>query len=250
MTTIRYSLLLSALATISPAFGFDNTHIVAAVQHSGRSDADRARDVRDKPLDLLTFAELPAGAVAADIMASGGYFTELLSRAVGPEGKVLLINNIPYDFPARDELKKRLGEQRLPNVEHRVVELGHMQLAPKSLDFALLVMSYHDLYFSSPLQGWPTLDADRFLRQVRQALKPGGVLLLVDNSARPSGDASAAQNLHRIDEEFARRDLGRHGFKFVRSWDGLRAAGDTRELGVFDPAIKGKADRFVHLYRR
>jgi predicted methyltransferase len=250
MSTFGYSVLLATALLAQPVQASDDAHIAAAVQHSARSEADRARDARDRPLELLSFAGLRPGMKTADIMASGGYFTELLSRAVGPDGKVLLLNNVPYDFPAREELKKRLGEQRLPNVERRVVEFGHMQLEPRSLDFVMIFMGYHDLYFSSPQQGWPTLDAGRFLDQIRQALKPGGLLLLVDNAARASGDASAAQNLHRIDEEFARRDLARHGLKFVRSWEGLRSPGDSRELSVFDPAIKGKTDRFVHLYRR
>ena len=125
-----------------------------------------------------------------------------------------------------------------------------MKLGHNSLDGALIVMSYHDLYVSDPNEGWPPIDAGQFIDQIVTALKPGAVLLIVDHHARAGSGKNDTQALHRIDEQFALADFKAHGLKFVGSLDLLRNADDDHSKNVFDPAIRGKTDRFVHLYRK
>ena len=87
-------------------------------------------------------------------------------------------------------------------------------------------------------------------KQIKAAVKPGGHLLIVDHAAAAGSGNSAAQDLHRIDEEFAKRDIESHGFEIEKTWDGYRNPDDDPSKLVFDPAVRGKTDRFVHLYRR
>ena len=47
-----------------------------------------------------------------------------------------------------------------------------------------------------------------------------------------------------VDEEFAKNDFTRHGFALEKTWDGLRNSADDHSMKVFDPAIRGKTDRF------
>jgi len=115
-----------------------------------------------------------------------------------------------------------------------------MKLGVATLDAAIIVMSYHDLYHVDEKNGWPAINASQFLEQIRTALKPGGVFLVIDHSAKPGTWAKAAQDLHRIDEEYARRDIARHGFVLEATWDGLRNPGDTRSKLVFDKAVRGR----------
>ena len=98
--------------------------------------------------------------------------------------------------------------------------------------------------------GWTKLDAGNFLDQVVRALKPGGVLLVVDHSAKQGSGSSDAQTLHRIDEQFAIADFRKHGLQWEAAIPALRNAADDRGKNVFDPAIRGSTDRFVHLYRK
>ena len=68
--------------------------------------------------------------------------------------------------------------------------------------------------------------------------------------AREGSGSADAQTLHRIDETFAVRDFKAHGLDFVGSIAVLRNPDDDRTKNVFDPTIRGKTDRFVHLYRK
>ena len=108
---------------------------------------------------------------------------------------------------------------------------------------------HQDLYFEHGAD-FPKIDAAQFLEQVHQALKPGGRLLVVDHAAIGGTGHSAAGTLHRIDEEFAIRDIESHGFRLVGRFKGLRNAADDHGKLVFDPAVRGHTDRFVHLYVR
>ena len=81
-------------------------------------------------------------------------------------------------------------------------------------------------------------------------LKPGGELLIVDHQARPGAGTDDAKKLHRIEESFAVADFKAHGLDFVGSIPVLRSTGDDHSINVFDKAIRGKTDRFVHLYRK
>jgi predicted methyltransferase len=111
-------------------------------------------------------------------------------------------------------------------------------------------MSYHDLYWVDEKEGWPKIDSDNFLKQLHAALKPGGRLLIVDHAAKEGTGSSAAQTLHRIDEAFTKKDFTSHGFAFEKAFTGYRNTTDDHTKMVFDESIRGKTDRFAHLYIR
>jgi predicted methyltransferase len=240
------ALLVALSPSAAPAPGSLYAQAVAA---PGRSDKDRARDARDNPAEVLAFAAFGPGMRIADIFGGGGYYSEILAHLVGPSGKVLLVNNPPYAAYAAEDLAARFKDGRLAEVERLVVPSEDLKLGEASLDGALIVMSYHDLYFFDAKE-FPRIDAGQFLEQLRRALKPGGKLLVVDHAATAGSGSAAAQTLHRIDEAFAIKDIESHGFRLVRKYDGLRNPTDDHATLVFDPAVRGHTDRFVHLYRR
>jgi predicted methyltransferase len=241
------AIALSACASAPVATPSD---ISSALANPARSAADRERDARDKPAETYALAKFKRGDAVADILGGSGYNSEILSGLVGPEGRVLLVNNTGYENFGKKGLAERLANNRLPNVRHIVGPSDALGMGENVLDGAVIVMSYHDLYWVNEKDGWPKVDADRFLDQVARALKPGGVLLVVDHSAQAGTGSDAAQTLHRIDEQFAIADFGKHGLVLESSSDALRNPGDDRSKKVFDPAIRGRTDRFVHLYRK
>jgi predicted methyltransferase len=247
----RLPILLAALLLAAPLQAQKvPDHIAAAVSAPERSAKDRERDARDKPAELLTFAGLEPGMKVADVFGAGGYWSEILARAVGPSGSVTLVNNAPYFDYGQEDLKARFGDGRLKEVKRRVVETANMDLGREQFDLVVIYLSYHDIYWHEEPAGWPRIDADRFLAQLHDSLKPGGRLLVVDHAASAGTGKAAAQDLHRIDESFTKKDIARHGFLFEKAWHGLRNSADDHTKGVFDEAIRGKTDRFTHLYRR
>ena len=225
-------------------------HIAAAVAAPERSDKDRERDQREKPAELMAFAGVRPGMKVADVFGGGGYWTELFYRATGPTGAATLVNNSPYWNFARDDLKMRFAGERLSAITRRTVETCDLKLGRGQFDLIVMFMAYHDIYWVDEAGGWPEIDTDRFLDQLHAALKPGGKLLIVDNAAAAGTGSSVASTLHRIEEAFAKKDIEGHGFSLEKFWDGYRNPGDDFSKLVFDPAVRGKTDRFTHLYRK
>jgi predicted methyltransferase len=248
----RFACLTAALLLAAPLQAQQvPDYIAAAVAAPERSAKDRERDARDKPAELLAFAGLKPGMKVADVFGGGGYWSEIIVRAIGPTGSVTLVNNAPYFNYGQEDLKARFGDGRLKEVKRRVFEASNMDLGREQFDLIMIYLSYHDIYWvDEETYGWPKTDADRFLASLHDALKPGGKLLIVDHAAVAGTGKSAAQDLHRIDEAFTKKDIASHGFLLEKSWPALRNSADDHTKGVFDDAVRGKTDRFTHLYRR
>lgn len=247
-TFLAFTGLLLCVPAATPARAADIYD--AAVAYPGRSPADLKRDVTDKPAVVLRFAGIQPGMHVADFLAYTGYYSELLSYIVGPTGHVLLLNNKAYDDFANNAWRDRIDNGRLPNVEHRTVDLAHMDLVPDSLDAVLMVKVYHDLYWVAPQDGWTRIDVGAVLDQLQRALKPGGVLLVVDHSAKPGTGNTDAGTLHRIGEAYARKDFEAHGFEFVKASDALRNPADKRDSVSYTRPALGHTDRFMLLFRK
>ena len=222
----------------------------AAVAHAGRSAADLKRDALDHPAELLRLTGIKPGMRVADVLAGDGYYSELLSNLVGPKGQVLMLNNAAFDNWTGDDRKPRLADNRLPNVQYRIVDLGHMDLGTATLDAIVLCKVYHDLYWVDPTGEWPKIDVPAVLDQLARALKPGGVLLLIDHSAKPGHGSADASALHRIEEAYARGDFEKRGLQVVASSDLLRRPDDARDQISYKPPMLGKTDKFVLVFRK
>jgi predicted methyltransferase len=222
----------------------------AAVQNPARSAADLKRDKLDHPADILRLTGIKPGMHVADLLAGDGYYSELLSYVVGPDGHVLMLNNAPFDHWSDGGWQARIAKNRLPNLEHKTIDLGQMNLGAGTLDAVLLVKVYHDLYWVDPEGTWPKIDVPKTLDQVSRALKPGGVLLIVDHSAKAGTGSASASPLHRIDEAFARHDFESHGFELVGHSDLLRKPEDKRDQISYKEPMLGKTDRFVLVFRK
>ena len=77
--------------------------ITAAVNDAGRPDADRALDANRKPAETLDFVGVKPGMTVVELIPGGGYFTRLLSKAVGPKGTVYAV--YPPPRPSSDPAK-------------------------------------------------------------------------------------------------------------------------------------------------
>jgi predicted methyltransferase len=246
------SALLSAVLLLGGSYAKGADEYDATLTHAGRPAADSARDVLDHPAEMLRLAGIKPGMKVADVLAGDGYYSELLSYVVGPQGHVYLINNLAFDNWSQPALKDRMAGGRLANVTQQTVDLNDMKLPPASLDAVLLVKVYHDMYWvnTNPKNPWPKVNVSAVLDQLSRALKPGGVLLLIDHSAKAGHGKSDAGELHRIEEAFAVQDFTAHGFKVIAKSDLLRRPDDSRDLISYKGPALGKTDRFVLVFRK
>ena len=178
--TIRtFSLLLAAIACAACATPSDLSERLA---ESSRSDAEKARDAGRKPAQVVAFLGITSGMTVMDVIAAGGYYTEVLSIAVGPKGRVYAQNN-EFVLKIRDGINDktmtaRLAGNRLPNVERVDIDLPESSVADGSVDVAITALNFHDIYNGRGEQ--VALD---FLDSIDRKLKPRGVLGIIDHEA-------------------------------------------------------------------
>ena len=237
---------LSASALATSAFAAPPANIAAALADPARPAADVARDATRKPGDLLALADIKTGDKVADFVIGGGYVTRILSAAVGPTGHVYAYQPaefIKFQASYGENLKKVADAYK--NVTPLDASLQQLDL-PDGLDAIVTVQNYHDLY----LKPFPSGMAAKVDAELFKSLKPGGVLLVVDHAALPGSGISAADSLHRIDPEAVKSDLKAAGFVLERESPLLADAADPHTASVFDPAIRGKTDQFVLVFRK
>jgi predicted methyltransferase len=207
-----------------------------------RSDADRDADKRRDPLPLLKFAGPKPGMTVLDMGAGGGYSTELMARAVAPNGKVY--GQFPADGfqKAIDNFNARL---KTPAMSDAAADFRPFDdpIPPdvSNLDLITFLFYYHDTTYMN-------VDRAQMDRKMFAGLKPGGILVLADHSAAAGADISVGKSLHRIDEAIVRKELEAAGFKFVAAGDFWRVPGDTRDFSSNRPP--SPVDAFVLKYQK
>ena len=232
-------LITSGILLLSVVLG-----CAGAIASPERSAADAKRDVNSKPFEVLDFFGVQPGWSVIDLFAGNGYYSEAIAHAVGPQGRVYLHNNQAYMVFA-DKLNDRIANGRLPNVEVYIREVDAFDLEADSLDMAILVKAYHDVYFVQ--EGW-NVDADALFASIHRVLKPGGILAIIDHHAEAGSGKTAAQNLHRIDAAFAKEDIEGRGFRLASTSPLLENSEDDLQKSVFDPSINGRTSRFVYKF--
>lgn len=213
--------------------------------HVDRLESDRERDSERNPAAVLDFFGIKPGMAVADVMAGDGYYTELLSRIVGPEGTVYCQNTaIPLRVFAEAPLTARLAENRLPNVVRLDMEFTDDGY-PTDLDAAILVRFYHDF-------GWQEVDREAFNALMFASLKPGGVFGVIDHHAKPGAGIGEGRRLHRIEADFLQAEIEAAGFVLVDQSMALTDATDTLDWSIFDPEHEGRdtTSRFVYLFKK
>jgi predicted methyltransferase len=241
--------LPTAIAAESPPI---DPAIQAAVDSPDRPAKDHERDAKRHYAEIMQFVGVRPGQTVIELFAANGTTAEVLSRIVGPNGKVYM-QNPPFFYEhfgakASAAVDERLANNRLPNVVRLDKPINELGLAPNSLDGAMAMMVLHDFF-------WMTPDVPGVLRELHTALKPGAWFGVVDHSAPPgTGSAMALdrdKGPHRIDEEYVKKLFADAGFVLEARNDALRNPQDDRTKPFFAPEMKDKeTDRFVLRFRK
>jgi predicted methyltransferase len=248
-------ILLAAAAMAVPASAqrgaLGEAELRTAVTAPGRPAASIALDEVRRPAEVLRFLGLRRGDRALDYFTGGGYYADIMARAVGPEGLVVGWNGA--SFMRRESIRTALADvkARNPNTAFYGTPQNAVAFPAESFDFVMFHLVYHDAYWESAEFGVPRHDPNDVVRAIWHAVKPGGIVAVIDHHAAPGGDTRAVvEAVHRIDPAVVRADFERAGFVLEAQSDLLRNREDNYAVNVFDPAIRGRTDRFVYRFRK
>ena len=235
--------LAPLLAALMIAAGGAATFAIAQVPQPGQ---DAMSDPSMKREDVLKFIGVKPGDKVADIVA--GRFVRAFSVALGPNGKLYAVMpaEVVKAHPEVVQMLQAGANAPGSNIVLSTPPVNAMGLAPASLDAVFIRQNYHDLYdkFMGPA------DVPGFNKQVFAALKPGGVYVILDHSAKAGAPLSVTETLHRIDAAQVKKDVLAAGFKLDGESQVLANPADDRSKMVFDPAIRGKTDQFLLKFRK
>jgi ubiquinone/menaquinone biosynthesis C-methylase UbiE len=166
------------------------------------------RDVREREERcslLLTNLGLRSGMTICDMGCGNGFYSLPLAKLVGPTGRILAVDIQPEMLVM---LRARMEQEGIDNVTPILGSLHNPRLPAGSADLVLLVDVYHE--FSHP---------EQMLAAMREALKPDGLLALVEFRAE---DAKVPiQPLHKMSKEQIMKELPANGFRLVKQFDKL-----------------------------
>jgi predicted methyltransferase len=218
---IALALLAVSASALSASAAFAADSYASIINNPARA-ADTKDDAKRKPATFLEFAQVKPGMKVLDVVAGGGATSELIALAVMPGGEVWAQNGKP-----NPNLEKRLAATPQANL-HPVVQ-GFDNPVPAgapAFDLVTIIMNYHDIV-NTPA------DRNAMNKHLYDSLKPGGHLVLIDNSAKEGSGLSATNTLHRIEEGTVVAELQKAGFVLDAKSDYLRVPSDPRELPFF-----------------
>lgn len=214
----------------------------AVIAAPDRSDADRRADVRRKPVQVLAFTGARPGMKVLDMATGGGYSTELMARAVGPSGVVYGQDAASTVAGARAAFDTRAKSPAMKNVVRLLRAFDDPVPAEvRGLDLITFFFEYHEMPRAQ-------VDRSKMNRRLFDILKPGGVLVIADHSARPGDGGNVGPTLHRIEESLVRQDLEAAGFRLIAEADFLRHPEDKRDVSVFNSPVP--VDDFILKFQR
>ena len=222
-----------------------------AIANSHRSEADVNRDKYRKPAKVLRFLNVKEGTSVFDIFAGGGYYSELLSYAVGPSGSVTMYNNTPWDDFVGKQVDGRLFEDRLPNVFRYIEKPEQITLHAQKYDLAIFILGMHDIYYEDVKGGWPAIDKQKFLSGIYHLVKAGGTLGVIDHIAKTDQDpAVSGKSIHRIEPAVVIKDLESVGFTLEMRSKMLENPFDDLTSNATATEHRGRTSRLVLLFRK
>jgi predicted methyltransferase len=174
------------------------------------------RDAWQHPDRVMDALGIRAGSAVADVGCGRGYFTFKIAQRVGPQGKVYAedVNQDDLAF-----IRREAEQQSLSQIVTLLGTPDDPHLPAASLDAVLVMNAYHEFR-----------DHQAMLAGILSALKPGGLLALIDGKAQAGRPRDDYIGMHRLPEGFEREDAVRAGFHFLREEPGFSRADDGKEF--------------------
>jgi predicted methyltransferase len=238
ITTVVAAVVLAGAGLVSAAS--PPAYVSAALADAGRPQADKDNDRLRKPAEMVALADIKPGTKVLELIPGGGYFTRIFSKVVGPKGHLYEANAAPAPGRPPPAIRAIAADAAYSNIT--VIEGPLDQLkTPEKVDVAWTSRNYHDL---------PPAVRPGVNKAVFDALRPGGVYIVLDHSAPKGAGEAAHQTLHRADEDIVKKEVLAAGFRLDKEYDTLRNPKDDRTKRVFDNAVRGQTDQFILKFRK
>ena len=244
-SSLSYSVVFASMLFASACLGqgLDTRALEVALSGPDREVTDFVRDSARKPVQVLEFLGIQTGMTVLDLYAAGGYYTFILSKAVGEKGTVYAQNTERglrfvedrQNISQGEALNAKIERGDLRNVVQIVKPLKEIGLAGNSVDLIIVAQTLHDYYNPNPER------AIQMLQQLRLLLKPGGVLGITDHVGVAGADNT---DLHRMEIQQAVELAEQAGFE-VEASEALRVSTDDHSRSIFDPRLNRSTDRFL-----
>jgi predicted methyltransferase len=220
-------------------------YITAAVADPARPAADKERDASRKPAETLAFAGVKPGDWVLELAPGKGYFTRLLSAAVGSKGQVSIytVSAPPKPDAPPPPVVAIAADPHYSNVKVTLARLSDVR-PTNSFGLVWTTQNYHDLH------NLKDIDVATINKTIFAALKPGGIYFVLDHAAEAGSGSRDTNTLHRIDEETVKQEVKAAGFELVGESKILRNKDDPHTAKVFDPPIQGHTDQFLLKFRK
>lgn len=248
---MKLLLSLAAVATVATSAVMANdlpANIQAAVDNTNRNPENIARDADRKPGKVLKFFGVEEGMTVVDIASGGGYFTEVISGIVGPDGNVRAHNTPSQQFEdGRAALEAHYAN--FGNIAIDVVERGAaLPYEDNSVDILLLSLIVHHLHFDEADPDAMPGRSAAIYADFKRVLKPGGVFAVIEHTAAPGSSRADSAGWHRAPEDIIKADITGAGFLFDGGAD-IHMNPDDDQMNVwFEVGLRGKTTRMVHRY--
>jgi len=207
---LNLSFLLAVLSACTPANrtpeqsirpGVNSEYKTTPIEKWVERFESESREIFKERDRILRAADIRSGMAVADIGAGSGFFTEMFARQVAPKGRVYAVDITPGFIERIDARAKELD---LSNITGIVCSDKDAMLPHGSVDVAFVCDTYH--HFEFPAQT---------LASIHRALKPGGMLVVVDFDRAPGKTRQWVLDHVRAGKEEVRGEIAANGFKLL-----------------------------------
>lgn len=250
MKSVLFGVTAILLAVTSSATAADIPKYVRdAIANVDRGSDQTKSDANRKPAEMATFAGVKPGDTVVDLVPGRGYFTTIFSNIAGAKGHVYAFWPSEMDpLFAKFNIEVPKDGANLPSLSNAsVVHKALVSFStPTKPDVIWTSQNYHDFHNNMGAG----FDIAAMNTAIFNALKPGGVFIVLDHVGTPASGLAETDTKHRIDPEVVKKEVTAAGFVFEGESDALRNPADDHSKGVFDPSIRGKTDQFVYKFRK
>ncbi|HMO12602.1 MAG TPA: class I SAM-dependent methyltransferase [Pirellulaceae bacterium] len=180
--------------------------IAQTMHFSGSSWLIReSREQEERCSMLLANMGLRTEMTVCDMGCGNGYYALPIAEIIGHRGQVIAVD---VQIEMLERLQQRMAEKNITNITPILGAYHDPFLEPETIDLLLMVDVYHEFSHPEPM-----------LSAIRRALKPNGIICLVEY--RAEDPKVPIKELHKMSKDQINKEYLANGFRLVREFDRL-----------------------------